>query len=170
MHLIPGRWLLVFCGVSKLVAMLLFANMPENPNYWAYIFPAMAAEAACVDILYTVTNVFITTNLPSHRQGFAGALINCTLFLGICFFLGIGDLAVANTSHLGLAQRYKVVFWIGAGVTVCVISLFLFMDIGSARSDLTHDEKTRRRNVPRNVPEAQSDEHVKSGQLGVMLA
>lgn len=141
LHLIPGRVLLIFCGISKIVAMLLFALMPENPNYWAHIFPAMIAETACVDILFTISNVFITTNLPAHRQGFAGALINSTLFLGICFFLGIGDVVVGKTSHLGLRESYQATFWLGTVCAVLVLFVFATMDIGSAKSDLTYAER-----------------------------
>jgi MFS family permease len=143
MRLVPGKILLIFCGVSQLVAVLLFALMPEKPNYWAFVFPAMIAETACVDILYTVSNVFITTNLPSDQQGFAGALINCTLFLGICFFLGIAELAVGRMNHLGLSGSYRVAFWICTSFAAVALVVFVFLDIGSAKSDLTRDEKTR---------------------------
>jgi hypothetical protein len=133
------------CGVCKIIAVLLFALMPENPNYWAWVFPAMVAETACVDVIYTVTNVFITTNLPAHRQGLAGALINCTLFLGISFFLGVSDIAIGSTAHMGFSLResYKAAFWVGVGLAGAATLVFVTMDIGSARSDLTFDEKRR---------------------------
>jgi MFS family permease len=142
LHLIPGRWVLIMCGVFKLIAVLLFALMPANPNYWAAVFPAMVAEAACIDVIWTVTNVFITTNLPSHRQGLAGAFINCTLYIGICCFLGIADIAVGSTANIGLAGSYKVAFWIGVAFSGLALAIFFTMDIGSAKSDLTRDEKT----------------------------
>jgi hypothetical protein len=141
MHLVPGKILLIICGVCKLVAVLLFALIPRNPNYWAWVFPAMVAETACVDVLYTVSNVFITTNLPSHRQGLAGSLISCTLFLGICVFLGIADLGVGSSTHLGEAGSYKVAFWIGVGFAALGLLVFATIDLGEARGDLTADEK-----------------------------
>lgn len=143
LHLIPGRVLLVFCAVCKVVACVLFATMPERPSYWAWVLPAMIAETACVDVVWTVTNVFVTTNLPSHRQGLAGALINCSLFLGICFFLGIANIAVEATAHLGPRQSYKTAFWVGAAFAGVALVLFAFIDIGSAKSDFTRDEKSR---------------------------
>jgi len=141
LHVVPGRWLLVMCAVTQTIAVLLFAIMPPNPSYWAWVFPAMVAEAACVDVIYTATNVFITTNLPSHRQGMAGSLINCTLFMGICVFLALADVAVAKTTHLGLSTSYKAAFWIGVGFAALCLVLFATMDIGSAKSDYTKDEK-----------------------------
>lgn len=49
-----------------------------------------------VDIAYSVSSVFITTQTPSNKQGLAGALINSTLFIRISFFLGIADIVVAQ--------------------------------------------------------------------------
>ena len=147
LHLIPGKILLVICGVCKLVAVLLFALIPENPNYWAWVFPAMVAETACVDILYTMTNVFITTNLPSHRQGMAGSLISCTLFLGISVFLGIAEIGVGSTTYLGLAGSYKVAYWIGVGFAAVALAMFVTIDLQKAKGDYTADEKLRMRNA-----------------------
>lgn len=38
LHLLPGTILLILRGVGCTVYVLLFAILPENPNYWAYIF------------------------------------------------------------------------------------------------------------------------------------
>lgn len=145
MHLIPGKILLVICGVCKIVAVLLFALMPPNPNLWAWVFPAMVAETACVDILYTVSNVFITTNLPSHRQGMGGALISCTVFFGLAIFLGIANLSVSSSAHLGEAGSYKVAFWIGVAFAALGLLIFLSLDLREAKGDLTVDEKMEMR-------------------------
>lgn len=142
LHLLPGKVLLVLSGIGFIVSVLLFAIIPENPNYWAYIFPAMIGATLGVDVTYSVSNVFITTNLPKHRQGLAGALINSVLFLGISFFLGFADLAVTSTAHLGLRGSYKVAFWFGVGcAAVSLILITLFVDVGRAKSDLTIEEK-----------------------------
>jgi hypothetical protein len=141
LHLVPGKVLLIFCGITSIIPVLLFALLPENPSYWAWIFPAMVAETCCVDVIWTVTNIFITTSLPSHQQGLAGSLINCTLFLGICFFLGLADIGVGSAGHLGLAGSFKVAFWIGVVFAVLSLITLAFLDVGTARSDLTVDEK-----------------------------
>ncbi|KAK6216998.1 major facilitator superfamily transporter [Colletotrichum tabaci] len=141
LHLLPGRILLAISGTGNVLSVLLFAIIPENPNYWAYVFPAMVCGTIGIDITYTVSNVFITTNLPAHRQGLAGALINSLLFLGISFFLGIGDVVVGETAHLGLRKSYQAAFWLATGVAGVALLLYAFVRIGSAKSDLTMEER-----------------------------
>ncbi|KAH6897376.1 major facilitator superfamily-domain-containing protein [Thelonectria olida] len=143
LHLLPGRLLLVISAVANLLCGLLFAIMPEDPSYWAYVFPSMLCATMGIDITYTVSNVFITNNLPNHLQGLAGAMINSLLFLGISFCLGVADIAVGQTSHLGQRKSYKVAFWLAVGVAAIPIILLPFLRIGMAKSDLTVEERQR---------------------------
>ncbi|KAI8288115.1 Efflux pump terJ [Colletotrichum sp. SAR11_240] len=169
LHLLPGRVLLAISGTGNLLSVLLFAIMPDNPNYWAYVFPAMICGTIGIDITYTVSNVFITTNLPAYRQGTAGALINSLLFLGISFFLGIGDVAVGQTSHLGTKQSYKTAFWLAVGVAGVALALYAFVQIGQAKSDLTMEERAQIEEEARqsqfiDVPGGAADDTVAGGQ------
>ncbi|KAK5988070.1 Efflux pump terJ-like protein [Cladobotryum mycophilum] len=143
LHVIPGRILLVICGVTQVIAVLMFALMPDHPNYWAWIFTAMLAEATCNDILWTVSNVFLTTSLPKRRQGLAGALISVTLFLGGAFFLAIVDVAKAQfiASGMDLKHQYKYVFWIGVGIAGLALLVCFFINLDKADGDYTVDEK-----------------------------
>ena len=142
LHLLPGRILLLISGICYILSVLLFAIIPTNPNYWAYIFPAMVCATAGIDVTYNVTNIFITTSMPKARQGLAGALINSMLFLGISFFLGMADLAVTQTAGKGQRQSYKVAFWLATGVAgVGLIVMFLGVNIGKAESGLTVEER-----------------------------
>ncbi|XWW96536.1 hypothetical protein V2A60_004511 [Cordyceps javanica] len=141
LHRLSGRVLLTFSGIGFVVAGLLFSLMPENPNYWAWLFPAMIASSVGIDITATVSNIFITTNLPAKRQGLAGALINTILFLGMSVFLGFGNVAVAHTSALPLRKNYQVAFWLAVAVAGVALSIFVFADIGPAKSDLTIEER-----------------------------
>lgn len=142
LHLLPGTILLIFSAIGYVVCVLLFAIMPENPNYWAYIFPAMIAATVGVDITYSTSNIFITTSMPAKRQGLAGALINVLVFLGISLFLGLGDIVQTATAHLGQKESYKIACWFGVGCAgVSLILLVGFVRIGKAKSDLTVDEK-----------------------------
>ncbi|PYH48642.1 uncharacterized protein BP01DRAFT_363108 [Aspergillus saccharolyticus JOP 1030-1] len=65
---------------------------PPGCNYWAFVFPAMICGTIGIDISFDVTNIFIKTNMPGERQGLAGALINCTLHMGIAVMLAFADL------------------------------------------------------------------------------
>ncbi|KAK0650303.1 Drug resistance protein [Lasiodiplodia hormozganensis] len=143
MHLLPGKLLVVLAAAVQVICCLLFAIMPDNPNYWAYVFPAMVCATLGVDITFSVTNVFITTSMPRHRQSVAGALINTTLFLGIGFFLGVADLAVSSSAHLGVKGSYKVAFWFGVACSGVACLMFSLVKMGRAKSDFTHEERAQ---------------------------
>ncbi|KAF2740123.1 MFS general substrate transporter [Polyplosphaeria fusca] len=142
LHLLPGTILLLVSGICYIMSVLLFAILPNSPNYWEYIFPAMICATAGIDITYNVTNIFITSSMPKARQAVAGALINSILFLGISFFLGLADLAVTQTANRGQRQSYKVAFWFATGVAAAgLIVMFSGVRIGKAESGLTEDER-----------------------------
>ncbi|KAL4928805.1 major facilitator superfamily-domain-containing protein [Aspergillus undulatus] len=147
LHLLPGKLLLLISGAGYLISMLLFAIIPDNPNYWAYVFPAMVCATIGVDIGYSVSNIFITTNLPQNRQGVAGAIINTIVFVGISFFLGLADLVVAQTEYLGEAGSYKAAFWFGVACSGVAIVLLVFIRVGKAQSDLTVEERIQLQEV-----------------------
>lgn len=145
--MLSGKVLIIISGISKVIAVLMFAIIPDNPSYWAWIFPAMLCEAACVDVLWTVSNVFLTTSLPKNRQGLAGALISVMLFLGGAFFLAIADVAKEQfmLNGMDLKHQYKNVFWIGVGLAGLALVICLFMNLDKAAGDLTVDEKELRK-------------------------
>jgi len=74
LHLLSGTILMLIAGVSWVIAPLLFAIMPANASYWAYVFPAMVTATIGIDISFNITNIFITTCLPKRQQGLAGAM------------------------------------------------------------------------------------------------
>ncbi|KAK0391385.1 hypothetical protein NLU13_0885 [Sarocladium strictum] len=145
LHVIPGRILLLISGISKAVALLFFALMPEHPNYWAWILPAMIFETACVDIIWTVSNVYLTTSLPKQQQGLAGALINFTLFIGSAFFVGIADIAASELkkTSMSLKDLYQYIFWLGFGVACIAMVVSLFIKLDKAGSRLTVEEEAQ---------------------------
>ena len=145
LHRISGRVLLVTAGLGHFTCMLLMAVRPDGPGYWAFIFPAMIASTIGVDIMYTVTNVFITTWISADRQGTAGALIYSLLYSGFAFWLGISGIAVKETSSHGLLRSFQVAFWIGVALSVPVIILFFCIRTDSAMSEaqLPKDEEAR---------------------------
>lgn len=142
LHLLSGRILLLISGTAYILCALLFAILPQNFNYWAYVFPAMICATLGIDITYNISNIFITTSLPKARQGLAGSFMNSLLFLGIAVFLSFADLAVGETKGLGQRASYKVAFWLATGLAgVGLIVMFLGVKIGKAESDLTIEEK-----------------------------
>ncbi|KAI4687165.1 uncharacterized protein J4E84_005537 [Alternaria hordeiaustralica] len=142
LHLLPGRILLLISGTAYILSTLLFAILPVDFNYWAYIFPAMICATLGIDITYNVANIFITTSLPKARQGLAGSFMNSLLFLGIAVFLSFADLAVSETEERGRRGSYKVAFWLATALAGAgLIIMFLGVKIGKAKSDLTLDER-----------------------------
>lgn len=141
LHLLPGRVLLVLAGAGGLLSVLLFALVPEGGSYWAYILPAMLGATLGIDITYTVTNVFITNNIPQKYQGAAGALINSLLFLPISLFVGVADAVAAQYEEAGERASYKAAFWFGTACAAVSLLLFCFIDPGKADSQLRVEDK-----------------------------
>jgi hypothetical protein len=144
LHLLPGTILILISGAAWIIAPLLFAIAPAGANYWAYVFPAMICATTGIDITFNITNIFITTSFPRHRQGLAGALINSILHLGISFFLGISDMIATYTAAKGPSRSWKNVFWFEVALAAAaLVILIFFVKIDKAKSDLTADERMR---------------------------
>jgi MFS family permease len=141
LHRIPGTLLILFAGIAYVITCLLFAVIPLQANYWAYVFPACIACTIGIDITFSVTNIFITTSLPLKQQGLAGALINSLLQLGVAFFLGFGALVAHETQDQGTRQSYKNVFWFSLACSgTALLVMAGFVRIRQAESALTADE------------------------------
>ncbi|PHH67705.1 hypothetical protein CDD80_591 [Ophiocordyceps camponoti-rufipedis] len=140
---IPASWLLIPSSISAIMAVLLFAVMPSEPSYWLWIFPAMIFEAASADILWTVSNVFLTTSLPRHHQGLAGAIISLTLFVGDALFLAVGDVVEESMAGAGSGAetQYKAVFWVAVVIGLAALGTNFFIRIPEASAELTVDER-----------------------------
>ena len=151
LHLVSGRLLLIISGFGAIGSQLLPALIPEGGSYWAYIFPAAICATIGIDVAYTVMTVFVTTTLPSARQGLAGGLINSIVQLGIALALGVGDMIQSSTvDKVGLMQSYKYTFWFGTGVAgVALVMMAVWGDVPRAASDLTADEKEELARVAR---------------------
>ncbi|KAJ4246561.1 hypothetical protein NW762_013502 [Fusarium torreyae] len=155
LHILSGRLLLIISGLGFLGSTILFALIPDGGKsntflYWAFVFPAMVLSTIGVDIAFNVTNVFITTSLPGHLQAVAGAMITSLLYLGMAFWLGVGEMAVSARKDIKGAEnvdprsQYQIGFWTGAGLAVASLVIFITVKIESAKSDLTADEKAQR--------------------------
>ncbi|KAI1421584.1 major facilitator superfamily-domain-containing protein [Xylaria sp. FL1777] len=155
LHILSGRILMIVSSAGFMLCCLLFALLPKQSNnqpstsflYWAYVFPAMLTGTIGVDIAFNVTNVYITTAMPRRLQATAGALINSTLYLGIAFWLGIGDLAIATSvqyrgaESLGPREQYQIAFWTGLGLAVISFFFIVTVNFGRAEAQMTADEK-----------------------------
>ena len=154
MHLLPGRILMIISQVGFVLSVLLFALIPEQKDgspstsflYWAYVFPAMLCGTIGVDITFNITNVFITTAMPKRLQSAAGGVINSLLYLGLAFWLGVGELAVSTAQQyrndsLPQRQQYAIGFWTGTGLACVALLIVITVPMGKQSADLTADEK-----------------------------
>ncbi|RLL93219.1 hypothetical protein CFD26_101393 [Aspergillus turcosus] len=149
LHRIPGTILMLISCLGYIGSGLFFALIPENGGYWAFVFPAMVCGTIGIDISFNVTNIFITSNMPLEKQGLAGALINCTLHLGIALHLGFADIVQVNTADQGLRKSYQAVFWFQVALSgLGLVVNALFVRISRAKSDLTVDERRLLQNNP----------------------
>lgn len=150
LHKLPGTILLLLSATGFTVSSLLFALIPADPNYWAWVFPAMVCATIGVDIAFNVSGIFITSNVPQDQQGLAGACVNGLVFLGMSFFQGWADYAVATKSNQGSSEgeSFKAAFHLGIACGGAVILIVLgFVRIGRAKSDLTFEEKRQSQSV-----------------------
>lgn len=143
LHVVPGRILLIISALGAVGSQVLLAMLPDTPNYWAWIFPAMVLCTIGIDLSYTLASVFVTTQFPKARQGLAGGLLNSVLQLGVALLLGASDIIQSYTvDEVGLKQSYKNVFWLGtAAACTSVVVIAIWGGVPRAKSDLTADEK-----------------------------
>ncbi|KAL2829416.1 major facilitator superfamily domain-containing protein [Aspergillus cavernicola] len=141
-HRVSGTILLIISCLGYIGSGLFFAVIPPGGNYWAFVFPAMICGTIGIDISFNLANIFITTNMPKAKQGLAGALINCTLHMGIAVMLGFADIVHSETAYLGMRESYKAVFWYQTGLAIFgLLVVIFFVRIHEAKSDLTVDER-----------------------------
>lgn len=142
MHLLPGNVLLAISGGGYVVCVLLFAVIPDDPNCWAFVFPAMVCATLGVDVTFSTSSIFITTSTTKDQQSFAGTLINTIYFIGVSFCLGVADIAVTNTKRLVAKESYKIAFWFEVACAgLALLLLVEFVKIEKAKRALTADEK-----------------------------
>ncbi|KAF3391297.1 Drug resistance protein [Penicillium rolfsii] len=142
LHKVSGTLLLIISCLGYVGSGLLFALIPLGGNYWAFVFPAMICGTIAIDISFNLANIFITTSMPRAKQGLAGALIYCTMHMGIAVMLGFADIVETQTKNNGEREGYKAVFWFQTGLSVLGLLIVLgFVRIRNAKSELTVDER-----------------------------
>lgn len=158
LHLIPGTILIILACIAWVVSPLLFALAPVGANFWAWVFPAMVCATLALDTTFNVTNIFITTSMPSRRQGLAGALINSLLQLSIATALGIADNVSVQTANQGRKQSLKNAFWAEMALAVVALIIFAgFVKLDKAKGEMSADEKEALKLARESVIEGDDD-------------
>ncbi|KAK1963009.1 major facilitator superfamily transporter [Colletotrichum sublineola] len=142
LHRLTSTILLILSVTGFLASSLLLIFIPRDPNYWAWVFPAMTCATIGIDIVYNVSNIFITTSMKSDQQGMAGACVNGLLYSGMSFFLGWADLVSVAGAPDDLEFGYRIALMMGAGCAGVSILIIIFgIRVGKAKGDMTADER-----------------------------
>jgi MFS family permease len=139
MHVVSGTIVLILTSIAVVISSALFICVPRDPSYWAWIFPAMVCATIAIDLVYSVVNVFLSSNLPEHQQGLAGSLAHALVQFSGALFLALAKFIMTSTSSKGDAKDYTNVFWLQffSGIAAFMIfSIFVRVDKAKDESSL----------------------------------
>lgn len=117
-----------------IVAPLLYAIQNPAWSYWVAAFPAMIVSVVATDLLFSVSNLVITTNFPSNKQALAGSIFNTVTQLGNSMGLAITAIIAASVTDaekstgtatdFATLKGYQAAFWtcFAAAVVSVVVS------------------------------------------------
>ncbi|KAK6343264.1 hypothetical protein TWF730_010860 [Orbilia blumenaviensis] len=140
LHLIPGKLLLIVGMIAFTGSTLLFALQPANVSYWAMAFPSLCLSVVGADLVYMVSNLFVSESVPNNLKSTAGAVFNTVIALANTIGLGAGA-AVANSvanrgAHTGesdeafMVRTFQSAFWFGTAASAIGTILCLFVKVG----------------------------------------
>lgn len=118
--------------VSLASPVLMAVTEPEWP-YWSTVFPAIAFAPVHPDVLFTVSNLIISSSYPGENQALAGGVFSVMSMIGNSVGLAVSAaIAASVTTHENegttaispnaLLEGYHISFWtmLGCMVLVCV--------------------------------------------------
>ena len=116
--------------------------MKVRAPYWDYVFPAIALNAIGPDVLFTVSNLVITSAFPEKTQALAGGVFNTVAQIGKSVGLALSAVIAGSITlqsdfpdkhgPKALMEGYRAAFWFTLSVTVTtlVVSLWGLRNIG----------------------------------------
>jgi len=115
---------------------------PQWP-YWWTVFLAIACAPIHADVLFTVSNLIVSSSYPSERQALAGGVFSVMSMIGNSVGLAVSAaIAASVTTHenkgatintpRALLEGYHVSFWtmLGCMVLVCLVTFLGLKDGG----------------------------------------
>lgn len=120
------------------MAPLLFALQDPSWSYWLAGFPAMCLSVVSTDILFSVSNLVITTNFPPEKQALAGGVFNTVTQLGTSLGLAVTAIVAETVTDAGPdglrldksenLKGYRAAFWTcfaaaAASVVISIVGL-----------------------------------------------
>ena len=141
MHIVSGTVILVITSIAVMVSSALFIYAPRDPSYWTWIFPAMVCATIAIDLVYSVVNVFLSSNLPEHQQGLAGSLAHALVQFSGALFLALAKVVMTSTSTQGDTRDYTNAFWLQLSCGIVALIIFsAFVRVDRASEDESFGE------------------------------
>jgi fucose permease len=110
----------VGAGLTTVGALLMCIIQPEW-SYWACAFPALFLNPIGADILFTVSNLVITSVFPARTQGLAGGVFNTVAQIGKSVGLATSGVIASSiteqsryhdkTSPEALMVGFRAAYW-----------------------------------------------------------
>lgn len=141
-HKIRADWAVIFSMTLSSISALLVALMKIDAPYWEYAFPAITLNAIGPDVLFTVSNLVITSAFPDKTQALAGGVFNTVAQIGKSVGLALTAVIAASTTlksdysdkhePRALMEGYRAAFWFcfAISTTTLVVSLWGLRNIG----------------------------------------
>ncbi|KAF3124440.1 hypothetical protein TWF703_000429 [Orbilia oligospora] len=140
LHIIPGKLLLIVGMVSFTGSTLLFALQPADVSYWAMAFPSLCLSVIGADLVYMVSNLFVSESVPNNLKSTAGAVFNTVIALANTIGLGAGAAVANSVANRGpragesaedfTVRTYQSAFWFATAATAIATILCLFVKVG----------------------------------------
>jgi len=143
-HRIRANWAVIITTAISALAPLLIALAKPESSYWQYAFPAMALNPIGPDVLFTISNLLISSAFPDKTQALAGGVFNTLAQVGKSVGLAL-TAVIAGTVTLraehgekprtepeALMEGYRAAWWFCLAITAAtlVVSTFGLRNVG----------------------------------------
>jgi predicted MFS family arabinose efflux permease len=144
MSKVSGTGILIVSCLAVIAAATAFLYMPSRPSYWAWVFPAMICATTAIDLVYSVVNVFLSSELSEDQQGMAGSLAHALVRFSDTLLLGVARGVTADGLDTNDRASYRGAFWLQVACEVgalCIVLLYVRIGKAGADEEVKGDEK-----------------------------
>ena len=122
-------------AIACLAPTLLAVTRPNWPFWWT-LFPAMLTNAIGADVLYTVSNLVVTSMFTRRTQATAGGVYNTIAqvgkSIGLASSAAIASAVTTNSGYkdkqspAALGEGYRAAFWYCLGLNAIALALSIW--------------------------------------------
>jgi predicted MFS family arabinose efflux permease len=132
-HKVRADWSVII-GISfASVGTLLMCIIQPEWTYWACAFPALMLNPIAADVLFTISNLVITSIFPARTQALAGGVFNTVAQIGKSVGLATSGVIattitersryVQKDSPAALMEGYRAALWYNFAASVATALL-----------------------------------------------